>query len=119
MGKKRASTRLADFTPGQLEALAACYPILQDELYGLAADGLTTIMLPDAVSDEDRLAVLKALEATGDLWIRISYAGNLNVWVRESPDLHLERGQDDGIGYLAVLRRPATTSCIPHGRYYP
>ena len=54
--------------------------------------------------------MLRELEAKEDLYIRISYAGNLNVFVR---------GADEDLGYLGVLRRPATSWCVPNGNYFP
>jgi hypothetical protein len=63
-----------------------------------------------------RLAVLRNLETKEDLWIRISYAGNLNVWVRGAAGKGAEA---DSIEYMTVLRRPATSWCVPRGRYVP
>ncbi len=55
---------------------------------------------------DERLGELRALEATGDLLIRISYAGNLNVLARESDVLREEVGHDEGVvGYIRVMRR--------------
>ncbi|TAK80081.1 MAG: hypothetical protein EPO20_29600 [Betaproteobacteria bacterium] len=108
---KRQSTQLEDFAPEQLEALAWFYPTIRRELNRLGE--LTLIRLPEAAEAARRLQILRELEARGDLWIRISYAGNLNVMVRAAPDI----GEDGS--YLGVLRRSATSWCKPAGRYYP
>ena len=108
---KRESTRLEAFEPAQLEALAQLYPTIRRELHRKGE--LTEVRLPDLAEPEQQLALLRQLEGTGDLWIRISYAGNLNVQVKAAPAI-LEDGS-----YLGVLRRPATDWCKPAGNYYP
>ena len=109
--RKRTSTRLEAFEADQLAALAQLYPTIRRELERIGE--LSEIRLPDVAEPERRLDVLRELEARGDLWIRISYAGNLNIGVRTGPELGEE------LGYLSVLRRPATDWCKPVGRYYP
>jgi len=111
---KRKSTRLDEFTRQQLRELAADYATIRREANKLARMGLARIIrLPMARSQSERLAVLRKLETKEHLWIRISYAGNLNVCVREAPDV------GDGKAYMTVLRRPATEWCIPRGSYTP
>ena len=107
---KRKSTRLEDFSPDQLHQLTDDYFTIRREVRKMVGTGITKIALPDFSEREQQIAALRELTSKGDLDIRISYAGNLNVFVR---------GRDEDIGYLGVLRRPATDWCVPHGRYFP
>lgn len=108
---KRKSTRLEEFSTEQLAMLARLYPTIRREL---ARQGeLSEIRLPELDEPQQRLEKLRAFVSAGDLWIRISYAGNLNVMVRAAPEVG-----EDGT-YLGVLRTPAADWCVPAGRYYP
>jgi hypothetical protein len=109
--RKRQSMPLDAFEPSQLAMLVDVYPTIRRELHRMGE--LCQVRLPDAVESERRLAILRELEAKGDLCIRISYAGNLNVMARSAPEV----GEEGA--YLGILRRPATDWCKPAGRYYP
>ena len=81
---QRKSTLLRDFSTEQLALLVTLYPLVQREL-GKQGE-LSTVRLQDIGDADVRLAKLGEMEACGDLWIRISYAGNLNVMARAAPE---------------------------------
>lgn len=99
---KGKSIKLAEFSELQLEDLADAYPIIRANL---ALQGeLSTVRLPDARGRDRRLEELRRREAAGELWIRVSYAGNLNVAALAAPEV----GEPDT--YIAILKRPARTA---------
>lgn len=101
MSTKKKSTHLKDFSASELDALAADYDQIRREIDRLSSDGLTTVRLPRVANNREQLEELVKFEASGDLWIRISYANNLNVGVKQAPDIE----PDSSDTYLAVLHR--------------
>src|SRR6267142_6610468 len=98
MAKEGKSTRLESFEPEELANLAQLYPTIQRELR--RHRDLSLVRLPDTAEPERRLEILRDLDAKGDLNIRISYAGNLNVLTRAAP------GVGDEGGYFTIVRKP-------------
>ncbi len=103
---KRKSTKIQEFTPEQLAMLADYYPTIRSKL--TEHREIVSPKLAEISDRQKRIEALRQLEASGDLWIRISFAGNLNVWARD---------RDDRDSYLSILRRPAEAWCKPSGRY--
>jgi len=99
---ERKSTKLADFPAAELDALAAEYPLIKEEIDELADEEIVQVRLPELDDRQKRLEVLRELDERGELEIRISAAGNLRVCVLEAPGIADE-------AYLRVLHRPATT----------
>jgi hypothetical protein len=99
--RKSPGMRLEEFPADELDHLITFYPYIR---YELAETGeFTDAALPEAQGTQQQLHALRELQASGELMIRISGAGNLNVWARERGGV----SDDDGQTYLSVVRFPS------------
>lgn len=97
-GKPR-SLPIDEFPPEQREQLATAYNEIRSALHLMGE--LSKVRLPRLTDKAARLAELRRLDATGELYIRITYAGNLNVRALMAP------GVAEPDTYAVLLRRPA------------
>ncbi len=110
MAAKRVSVRLEDFPAEELEHLVLWYPFIRREL-----ERRPRITIPRVTSASEALRVLYELEARGDLWIRISTSGNLNVDVRMR-EYELD---DAGHVYSPVVKVPSLERLAQRLREHP
>jgi len=100
---KGTSVQLKDFPADELEHLATFYPFIRSQL--AREREFISATLPQVQGVEQQLHALRELEARGELWIRISGAGNLNVWARERSGVFSDTRE--GVGYLTIVKFPS------------